>query len=149
MQLHELTGSHKRAKRIARGGKRGTTAGRGQKGQKSRSGHRIRPASRDLIMRIPKRRGYKNKQKAPKAAIIGLERLARALRPLAEKGKPVVVTPDLLRERGVLPVAYYGPVKVLGAGPVPFPIVLKGIAASKQARAALGAREAGTAKRTS
>ncbi len=59
MQLHELQSNHynKDAKRIARGGKRGRTSGRGQKGQKSRSGRKIRPAIRDLVQRTPKLRG--------------------------------------------------------------------------------------------
>ena len=61
MQLHQLQPIHdlKGKKRIARGGKRGTYSGRGQKGQKSRSGAKIRPAEQDLIIRIPKRRGFK------------------------------------------------------------------------------------------
>jgi len=61
--LHEikLEKPNKTKKRVARGGKRGTTAGRGQKGQKSRAGRRIRPAERDLVNRLPKLRGYKNK----------------------------------------------------------------------------------------
>jgi len=59
MQLHELQPEHynKDKKRIARGGKRGRTAGRGQKGQKSRAGRKIRPAVRDLVQRTPKLRG--------------------------------------------------------------------------------------------
>jgi large subunit ribosomal protein L15 len=59
MQLHELAPTHrsKDKKRIGRGGKRGTFCGRGSKGQKSRAGHRIRPAERDLILRLPKLRG--------------------------------------------------------------------------------------------
>jgi len=65
MQLHELqpTFPNKDRKRIGRGGKRGTTSGRGQKGQSSRAGHRIRPAERDFIQRLPKLRGVKNKPK--------------------------------------------------------------------------------------
>lgn len=65
MQLHELQPNHGYAdrKRIGRGGKRGNTSGRGQKGQKSRAGRRIRPAERDLIQRLPKLRGVKNKPK--------------------------------------------------------------------------------------
>jgi large subunit ribosomal protein L15 len=42
---------------VARGGKRGKTAGRGTKGQKARAGHKIRPEIRDVIKRIPKMRG--------------------------------------------------------------------------------------------
>ncbi|OIO49751.1 MAG: hypothetical protein AUJ39_00315 [Parcubacteria group bacterium CG1_02_42_13] len=69
MQLHELAPIHinKGKKRIGRGGKRGTYSGRGTKGQKARAGHRIRPAERDLIQRLPKLRGFNNKPKAKKS----------------------------------------------------------------------------------
>ena len=61
MQIHQLkrNQSWRRKKRIGRGGKRGTTAGRGTKGQKARAGHKIRPEIRDLIKKLPKRRGYR------------------------------------------------------------------------------------------
>jgi large subunit ribosomal protein L15 len=60
MQLHELTkpSSRRSARRIGRGSTRGKTSGKGHKGQKSRAGHRIRPAERDIIKRIPKLRGH-------------------------------------------------------------------------------------------
>ncbi len=63
MQLNQLKRVHKNKddKRVARGGKRGKTAGRGTKGQKARAGHRIRPVLRDTIKKFPKLRGYKNK----------------------------------------------------------------------------------------
>ena len=59
MQLHELKPKTKsRApKTVGRGGKRGKTSGRGTKGQRARSGHRIRPEARDLIKKLPKLRG--------------------------------------------------------------------------------------------
>src|SRR3989344_2798205 len=59
MQLHNLKPNHKlkERKRIARGGKRGGYSGRGIKGQKSRAGAGIRPAIRDLMMKLPKQRG--------------------------------------------------------------------------------------------
>jgi len=62
MQLHEIQSTDKRKskKRIGRGGKRGTYSGRGMKGQKARSGHKIRPAIRDLMQRTPKLKGVKN-----------------------------------------------------------------------------------------
>lgn len=62
MQLNQLQRVHKNKddKRVARGGKRGKTAGRGTKGQKARAGHRIRPMLRDTIKKFPKLRGYKN-----------------------------------------------------------------------------------------
>ena len=69
MQLNDLypaPGSRKDRKRVGRGnsGYGGTTAGRGQKGQKSRSGGGKGPGfeggQMKLIMRIPKR-GFTNK----------------------------------------------------------------------------------------
>ena len=70
MRLHELKPFHpnKSHKRVGRGGKRGTTSGHGTKGQKSRAGHKIRPAERDLIQRLPKLRGFANKVKRGKRA---------------------------------------------------------------------------------
>src|SRR3989338_2952469 len=59
MQLHQIKPIHKlkKRRRISRGGKRGGYSGRGIKGQKSRAGAGIRPAIRDLIMKLPKQRG--------------------------------------------------------------------------------------------
>src|SRR3990167_3332856 len=60
MQLHELKrkNPHKKHKTVGRGGKRGKTAGRGTKGQNARAGHKKRPEMRDIIKKLPKRRGY-------------------------------------------------------------------------------------------
>ena len=80
MQLNTLKREHEnKAKRprVGRGGKRGTTAGKGTKGQKSRSGHRIRPAIRDLIQRLPKLRGYANKPKTAAHAIVHVRDLGK------------------------------------------------------------------------
>ena len=65
MQLHQLKPTHKAkaAKRVGRGGKRGTYSGRGMKGQKSRAGARMQPLVRELIKRYPKLRGYRRKAK--------------------------------------------------------------------------------------
>ena len=59
MQLHNVKPIHKlkKRKRISRGGKRGGYSGRGIKGQKSRAGAGIRPAIRDMMMKLPKQRG--------------------------------------------------------------------------------------------
>lgn len=112
MLLHEIpvTRAYKHS-RIGRGGKRGTTAGRGQKGQKAHAGRRIRPAMRDLIQRLPKLRGYKNKPKSKKLPVINMRD--------AEK---LAMIP-----RGV---------KILGAGSIAKAIIVrKGTAMSKNARA--------------
>lgn len=65
MQLHQIKPSHKSKseKRIGRGGKRGTYSGRGIKGQKARAGAKKRPALRDFVKKIPKKRGYRFRHK--------------------------------------------------------------------------------------
>ncbi|MEE8715677.1 MAG: 50S ribosomal protein L15 [Coriobacteriales bacterium] len=69
MQINDLypaPGSNKKRKRVGRGnsGKGGTTAGRGQKGQKSRSGGGKGPGfeggQMKLAMRLPKLPGFTN-----------------------------------------------------------------------------------------
>nr|MBP9856272.1 uL15 family ribosomal protein [Candidatus Paceibacterota bacterium] len=99
MQLHELKTKTKRrrSRQVGRGGKRGTTAGRGTKGQKARSGHSIRPELRDLIKKLPKQRGRgKNSNKSIVAdkkpiSLVALERAFNTgetvnLKTLADKG---------------------------------------------------------------
>ena len=61
MQIHQVKRVHpnKKGKIIGRGGKRGTTSGKGTKGQLARSGRKLRPELRDIIKKIPKLRGYR------------------------------------------------------------------------------------------
>ncbi len=77
MQIHTLRPAHARRaeKRIGRGGKRGTYSGRGQKGQKARAGHNIRPGLRDVLIRTPKLRGYANKTVTAAYSVIKTDRL--------------------------------------------------------------------------
>lgn len=79
MQFHELkrTHEHRTKKRVARGGKRGKTAGRGTKGQKARAGHKMRPEMRDIIKKYPKHRGYRFKSFAIKAVPVNLDQLEK------------------------------------------------------------------------
>lgn len=134
MQLHQLqSGRGKDKKRVGRGGKRGTTSGRGQKGQKSRSGHRIRPAERDLILRIPKRRGFRNKPKSAKPVIFNLEDLSFALKAHAVSGEPLRLNKEFLIQAELLPEGFRGKVKILGEGEVNVPVSVEGIKVSKGA----------------
>lgn len=98
MQLHNLKSKTKfrKGQRIGRGGKRGTTSGRGTKGQKARAGHKIRPAIRDIIKKIPKRRGYKfNPFRKNKTAV--------SFQTLEKKFKAgETVSPDILVKKGVV-----------------------------------------------
>ena len=124
MQVHNLSIQNKQEKRVARGGKRGTTAGRGTKGQKSRSGHRIRPAQRDLLIRIPKLRGYKNKPKSNFNLVLHLSDLA--------KFKTDVINRDALK-------AYFGKdfrdeIKILDKGEIKKAVKIEGVKISKGAK---------------
>lgn len=65
MQVHQLSvAKRKRRKLIGRGGKRGTTAGRGSNGQKSRSGASVDPlfegGRSTFLERLKKVRGFKS-----------------------------------------------------------------------------------------
>lgn len=64
MQIHELSTTTSKKKRIGRGGKRGTYSGRGMKGQKSRSGGNVDPlfegGRTSLIQKMKKKRGFKS-----------------------------------------------------------------------------------------
>jgi large subunit ribosomal protein L15 len=115
MKLHDLKpapGATKRRKIVGRGrgSGRGTTAGRGGKGQTARTGSSI-PAwfeggQMPLIRRLPKR-GFTNIFKK-EYAIINVETLERF-----ESGQEV--TPELLVSKGLIRSRNDG-VKVLGSG---------------------------------
>ena len=131
MDLHNLRPTIKKqsVKRIGRGGKRGTTSGRGTKGQKSRSGHKIRPASRDMMVKIPKRRGFKFKSLVNKFAVIRLGDLENNFG-LGEK-----VSPKLLKAKGLIVTAKGAlpKIKVLGGGQLTKKLILEGLAVSQPA----------------
>ncbi len=98
MQLHDLQRKNKlKTKRqIGRGGKRGTTSGRGTKGQKARSGHRLRPEIRDQIKKIPKKRGYRFSGLSPSFKPINL----RVIDQFFQSGE--TVSPANLVKKGIL-----------------------------------------------
>ena len=65
MQIHQLKlKKRKKRKTIGRGGKRGTYSGRGNKGQKARSGGNVDPlfegGRSSLVERLKKVRGFKS-----------------------------------------------------------------------------------------
>ena len=116
MKLHELERNIKatgKKKRVGRGSGSGLgkTSGRGQKGQKARSGGSINPVFEGgqlpLDRRIPKR-GFKNAKFRTVYATINVEDLN-----VFEDG--TVVTPALLKDTGLLKKQLDG-VKVLGNG---------------------------------
>lgn len=120
MQLHQLQpNKHKSKKRVGRGGKRGTTSGRGQKGQKSRAGRKIRPAIQDYIIRLPKLRGVGNKPLKSKKLAVNLSELEKRFDNNAS------ITPD----------SFPREFKILGGGAVRKSFIIeKGVAVSKSAK---------------
>ena len=141
MRLHELApakGSKHARKRLGRGPGSGTgkTAGRGEKGQKSRSGHTHRAGfeggQMPLVRRVPKR-GFTNIWRT-EYTVVNLAQLEK-LDPAALTQNEV--TPDVLVARGL---ARSGrPVKVLGVGEVGRAFKVKAHRFSKSARAKIEA----------
>ena len=116
MKLNELSpaiGSTKERKRVGRGqgSGLGKTAGRGENGQKSRSGVSIKPwfegGQTSLFKRLPKR-GFNNAKFRKEYAVINLSDLNRF-----EDGTEV--TPELLIETGIIKKPLAG-IKVLANG---------------------------------
>jgi large subunit ribosomal protein L15 len=131
MKLHSLTSIRKQKnQRIGRGGKRGTTSGRGQKGQKSRAGHRIRPAERDLILKLPKMRGFRNKPKKDAVSVFNLGDLSKRLKTFGGK-EPLVITRELLVTAELIGKNFKGEIKILGKGDAAFPMKVEGLKVSK------------------
>lgn len=133
MKLHELKpveGSRKAQKRVGRGtgSGLGKTAGKGQKGQKSRSGGGVKPGfeggQMPLYRRLPKR-GFTNIF-AKQIVEVNVERLN-----IFENGTEV--TEALLKERGVISKTLDG-VKILGNGELTKSLTVKVSRFSKSAQ---------------
>lgn len=110
MQLNNLPKSvNRKAKRLGRGlgSGKGTTAGRGTKGQKSRSGYniprRFEGGQMPLIQRLPKSRGFKSIH--PKAQIVKISQIEKNFK----AGE--LVSPKTLNEKGLIKKAI--PIKIL------------------------------------
>ncbi|MFQ5532621.1 MAG: 50S ribosomal protein L15 [Candidatus Methylomirabilales bacterium] len=144
MKLHDLKpapGSRRRRKRVGRGSGsgHGQTSGRGDKGQKARSGVSIpswfEGGQMPLSRRLPKR-GFRNPFRK-EYAIVNLRDLDRI-----EVGTEV--TPLLLLERGFIKTVKDG-VKVLGDGDLSHPVTVEAHRFSQAALRKIGAA-GGTAK---
>lgn len=147
MQAHELSKpSHLRTHhRVGRGGKRGTFSGRGVKGQKSRAGHRIRPAIWDYIAKIPKLRGFERKTNVSEFGVaaktptpitaVNVSDIAKIASEVKE------ITPATLVQKGVVS-RYKGKlprVKILGDGEIATAVTVSGVQLSAGARAKIEA----------
>lgn len=129
-------------RRVGRGhgSGRGKQSGRGGKGQTARAGHKVRPEFRDIIKKLPKRRGFgKNRARTvnasiPDAVAISLAKLDTYFESGAE------VSPATLREKGLIGRRSV-PVKIVsgreGRGVSTKKFTIKGCAISAPARAEL------------
>ena len=133
MKLHELSpaeGSVSKAYRKGRGegSGNGKTAGRGQKGQKARSGGGVRPGfeggQMPLARRLPKR-GFHNIFAKP------LEAVNVSVLEKFEDG--AVVNAQALLEKGILSKCEYG-VKILGNGEITKKLTVQASAFSASAK---------------
>ena len=135
MQLNELKRTHKNkdAKRVARGGKRGKTAGRGTKGQKARAGHRLRPELRDIIKKFPKLRGYRTQSFEVKPTPVNLADIEKTF------AVGDIVTPATVLEKKLInKVGGRIPkVKILGMGKITKKVSVSGCTISATAKAAI------------
>ncbi|AYD41393.1 50S ribosomal protein L15 [Clostridium fermenticellae] len=132
MKLHELkpaAGSRKAPKRIGRGtgSGLGRNAGKGEKGQKARSGGGVRlgfeGGQMPLFRRLPKR-GFKNPF-TKEFSVINIDRLN-----VFDEGTEV--TPELLLSKGIVNKSKNG-VKILGNGEIEKKLTVKAAKFSKSA----------------
>lgn len=138
MQLHDLKRLHKNKakKRVGRGGKRGKTSGRGHKGQKARAGGTPRPQTRDMIKKLPKRRGH-GKHRADTVHSGARKPTAINLSTLDKHFKDgETVSPESLAEKGLLRVErrHIPSIKILSQGTLTKKLTFLGVSFSEQAR---------------
>jgi len=121
-ELAPAPGSRKDRKRVGRGdgSGHGTYSGRGCKGQKSRSGNKMRPGFEGgqlpLIKRLPRKRGFTNIFKR-EYSVINIDKLS-----MFESGSEV--TPERLVAAGMVKSLRY-PIKVLAEGDIDHPLLVK------------------------
>ena len=129
--LHPAPGSRRPRRRIGRGNSAGggTYAGKGLKGQKSRSGRGIsrgfEGGQLKLIKRLPHKRGFKN--------LFRVEHQPVNLARLGEFPAGSEVTPETLRETGIIK-SVKAPVAILGDGELSGPLTVRAHRFSESAR---------------
>jgi len=134
--LSPAQGARKDRKRVGRGdgSKKGSFSGRGCKGQKSRSGHRMKPGFEGgqlpIIKRLPSQRGFTNIFKTEYALV--------NLADLSTFAAGAVVTIEELVKAGVIK-STQKPLKVLGSGEITQSLTVKAHKFSASARAKIEA----------
>jgi len=116
MQIHQLKPEkRKKKKTVGRGGKRGTYSGKGNKGQKARSGASIDPlfegGRSSLVERLKKVRGFKSRN--AKKVVVKLEKLEKSF-----KDGDVVSIKSLIESKVVDKNFAKNGVKILSSGKI-------------------------------
>ena len=130
--ISSIPGSKRARKRVGRGNgsAHGTYSGRGSKGQKSRSGNKVRPGFEGgqlpLIKRLPRKRGFTN--------IFRTEYSTVNLDKLNVFASGTEVTPEGLKAAGVVR-SLKQPIKILADGELNHPLVVKANKFSASAKA--------------
>ncbi|MFA6608836.1 MAG: uL15 family ribosomal protein [Candidatus Paceibacterota bacterium] len=136
MQIHEIKREHplKKSKLVGRGGTRGKTSGHGGKGQTARAGHRVRPAMRDIIKKLPKLRGH-GKNRSVSVFYRGPEAVVNVSALNIFKANEVV-NPTSLIAKGLIGAAFgkYPKVKILGTGEISVVVKIEGCTVSETAK---------------
>ena len=134
--LSPASGSKRRRKRVGRGdgSGHGTYSGRGVKGQKSRSGSKVRPGFEGgqlpLIKRLPQKRGFTNPFRT-QYSIVNMDKL-NIFAPGTE------VTKEKLLAAGVIKSLRY-PIKILAGGDINQPLLVRANKFSAAAKAKIEA----------
>jgi large subunit ribosomal protein L15 len=132
-QLKSSPNSRKRKKRVGRGNSsgHGTYSGKGQKGQRSRSGGRKRlklKGIRPMIKGLPKLGGFRSIH--PRPSIINLDNLEKNF----SAGE--IIDPKKMLERGLVESTKFG-VKILGGGKLTKKLIVSADAFSESAEKAI------------
>lgn len=129
MQIQDLKPKIKRQKRkrVGRGGKRGIYSGRGNKGQKARTNHRLKlkRIGSGLSRHLPKLGGFKSRN--PKAQVVDIADLNKKFT------SGLVITPQTLKKEGFIKDSNC-PVKILGKEKISQKFIIENCLVSKIAK---------------
>jgi len=138
MQIHQLkrNTSNKKAKKVGRGGKRGKTSGKGHKGQKARAGRKLRPEMRDIIKKLPKKRGYgKNRARTVNSSVVKPLPVNLSVLNKTFSDGDIVTAVTLIEKKVIDRVKGRIPrVKILGSGGIIKKVSVSGCAISESAK---------------
>lgn len=124
------------ATRVGRGGRRGKNSGHGNKGQNSRAGRKKRPEMRDIIKKLPKRRGYgKNRSRTVDGSAVAPVAISLTrLEAIFENG--AAISPKTFKDLGVVKGRgiKFPAIKIVDVGELTKKFTLTGISVSAGAK---------------